>query len=87
VSPPDFNLGVDYWTQIYQEFANTSGNVSPNLLIDALAAIKEPAKVDSAMDQIRSVARTVKNRPELAAFLSQPDVIQRNCFPRGLWQN
>jgi hypothetical protein len=88
-SPPDFDLGADYWTQVYQQFATTSGNVSSALLIDAQAASKNPlpSKLNEVIARIQSVAKTLTNRPELAIFLSQQNMIKPWCVLRGFWRD
>lgn len=82
--PSSFDLNSDYWTLAFQEFASSSGNVPAALLFDAQAAAKNNAAVDSVMDRVQFVAKTVKNSPDIAEFLSQQDLIQVRCFPRSL---
>lgn len=82
--PSSFDLNSDYWTLAFQEFASSSGNVPAALLFDAQAAAKNNAAVDSVMDRVQFVAKTVKNSPDVAEFLSQQDLIQVRCFPRSL---
>jgi hypothetical protein len=86
---PDFNLTTDYWTEVYQRFATTSGNLSSTLLIDAQAASKNPvpSKLNDIITQIRSVATTLKNDPEFATFLRQQDVVRASCTVPAQWQD
>jgi hypothetical protein len=82
--PANFDLSTDYWTQIFQEFASNSGNISAALLFDAQAAVKNNTELDSVMDRIKSATGAVKNTPDIATFLNQQDIIQVKCFPRSL---